>query len=88
MPNHAALNDSAGQYVDGDVTTNGIESLWTLFKRAYWGTWHWVYHTHLQAYLNEFTGRLNQRRLSTLEAMGEIVRGMDGKRLTYRDLAG
>ena len=71
---------------DGDVVANEIESLWALFKRAYWSTWHWVSHSHLQRYLNEITGRLNQRRLSTLEAMGEIVRGMDGKRLTYQHL--
>lgn len=88
MPNHAAVNHSAGQYVDGEVTTNGIESLWALFKRAYWSTWHWVSHKHLQRYLNEVTGRLNQRGLSTLEQMGEIVRDMDGKRLTYRALVG
>ena len=88
LTNHATVNHSRGQYVDGEVTTNGIESLWALFKRAYWGTWHRVSPKHLQRYLNEITGRLNLRGLDALEQMGEIVRRMDGKRLTLRDLVG
>ena len=82
----AAVNHGAGQYTDGNVTINGIESLWATFKRAYWGTYHWVSAKHLQRYLNECCGRLNLRGRDTLDQLGEIVRGLDCKRLAYRDL--
>ena len=41
---------------------------------------------HLGRYVNEFSGRHNQRPLDTLEQMGAIVRGLELKRLRYGDL--
>ena len=41
---------------------------------------------HAHRYVNEFAGRQNIRELGTLEQMGFVVRGMDGKLLHYRDL--
>ena len=42
---------------------------------------------HLHRYINQFAGRKNIRELSTLEQMGERVRGVEHKRLCVRDLA-
>ncbi|MDE2849995.1 MAG: hypothetical protein OXP74_05170 [Acidobacteriota bacterium] len=42
---------------------------------------------HLNRYVNEFTGRHNQRELDTLDQMTQVVLGMNGKRLRYRDQA-
>ncbi len=46
------VNHSVGEYVRGDVTTNGIESIWALVKRTYIGTHHWWSLKHTQRYLD------------------------------------
>ena len=48
-------------FVNGNVHTMGIESFWSLFKRAIIGNYHRVSAKHLQAYLNEFMFRHNNR---------------------------
>ena len=83
-----AVKHSIGQYVDGQAHTNGIESFWALMKRGYQGTYHKLSEKHLARYVNEFAGRHNQRPLDTIDQMGAMVRGMDGKRLRYEDLIG
>jgi transposase-like protein len=58
---HKTVNHSKGVYVDGDITTNGIESAFSLFKRGIVGSWHKVSAKHLEAYLQEMTFRFNNR---------------------------
>ena len=58
---HKTVNHSAEVYVDGDVTTNGIESAFSLLKRGIVGSWHKVSAKHLSAYLDEMTFRFNNR---------------------------
>jgi transposase-like protein len=58
---HKSVNHSAGIYVDGDITTNGIESAFSLLKRGIVGSWHKVSAKHLPAYLDEMTFRFNNR---------------------------
>lgn len=58
---HKAINHSGGIYVDGDITTNGIESAFSLLKRVIIGSWHKVSAKHLPAYLDEMTFRFNNR---------------------------
>lgn len=48
------------------VTTNTIESAFSLFKRGIVGTWHRVSPKHLASYLNEMTFRFNRRKSHTL----------------------
>ena len=48
-------------YVDGDITTNGIESAFSLLKRGIIGSRHKVSAKHLSAYLDEMTFRFNNR---------------------------
>ena len=50
------------------------------------GTFHKIIPKHLQRYVDEFAGRHNIRELDTAEQVGDIVTGMVGKRLLYRDL--
>ena len=57
-----------------------------MFKRGKRGTYHKMSPKHLHRYVNEFVGRHNIRSLDTLEQMAEILRGMDQKRLMYKDL--
>ena len=87
MPfNHDAINHGVGEYVRGDVHTNGIESFWSLLKRGYHGTFHHMSEKHMGRYVTEFTGRNNVRELDTVVQMSLLARGMVGKRLTYKEL--
>lgn len=65
-----AVNHSADEYVryeDGFmVSTNTVESAFSLFKRGIAGSWHRVSPKHLAAYLNEMTFRFNRRKSHTL----------------------
>ena len=85
---HRSVNHSRWQFADGDVYTNGIESFWATIKRSHKGTYHSWSHKHLQRYLDEFCGRHNTRGLDTLDQMREVVAGLIGKRLLYRELTG
>ena len=83
---HAAVKHSTGEYVRGDVHTQGIESFWSLLKRGYYGTYHRMSREHVQRYVDEFAGRHNGRTLDTLDQMRAMARGMVGKRLQYKEL--
>ena len=66
--------------------TNGVESFWSMLKRGLMGTYHQVSAKHLQAYVDEFSGRHNIRSLDTVDQMSAVTAGMVGKRITYADL--
>ena len=83
-----SVNHSAGEYVRGEVHTNGVESFWSMLKRAHKGTFHKVSPQHMQKYVAEFAGKHNIRESDTIDQMGMIAAGMSGKRLRYGDLAG
>ena len=83
---HDSVKHSLQEYVRGDVHTNGIESLWSLLKRAHKGTFHKLSPKHLDRYVQEFAGRHNLREQDTIEMMRSMRAGMDGKRLTYKAL--
>ena len=63
---HETVNHSAEEYVRYEkgecITTNGIESAFSLFKRGIVGAWHKVSAKHLSAYLQEMTWRYNNRK--------------------------
>lgn len=40
LPNHETVSHTAGEYVNGRVHTNAIESFWSMLKRAHKGTFH------------------------------------------------
>lgn len=83
---HEAVNHSAGEYVRGMAHTNGVESFWSMLKRGFHGVYHRMSSKHLQRYVTEFAGRHNVRDLDTLAQMLLLARGMDGKRLPWREL--
>ena len=86
LDNHETVNRGDGGYVRGEVHINGMESVWALIRRGYNGTYRRIEDKHLHRYINEFTGRLNMRALSTVDKMRKMVRGWVGKRLTYKQL--
>ncbi len=85
---HGTVNHSIEEYVDGEISTNGVESFWSLLKRGYVGTYHQMSAKHLPRYVNEFSGRHNDRPLDTIDQMKAMGRGTVGKRLKFDDLVG
>ena len=82
---HESVRHSTYEYVRGDAHTNGIESFWSMFKRGYVGTFHWISPKHLHRYVREFAGRHNQRGLDTLDQMSAVAVGTVGTRLAYEN---
>ena len=80
---HDTVKHSLEEYVRGDLHTNGIESFWSMLKRAHKGTFHKLSAKHLGRYVQEFASKHNLRGLDTADLMTAVVLGMDGKRLTY-----
>ena len=79
--NSTRLYGSAGEYVRQQAHTNGIESLWAMFRRGIDGTYHHVSTKHLGMYVGEFSGRHNVRPLDTTDQMTSMAQCSVGKRL-------
>ena len=87
MPfDHETVVHSAHEYVRDGVHTNHVESLWSMMKRAYKGTFHKLSDKHLNRYIQEFTGKANMRELDTIDIMKVMAIRLRGRRLRYRDL--
>ncbi len=80
--------DHAEAYVRGKVHTNGIENFWSLLKRAIKGTYVSVEPFHLFRYLDEESFRFNNRKDNDAGRFHDAVKGIEGKRLTYKQLTG
>ncbi len=83
---HASVRHSVGEYVRGMAHTNGIESFWSMLKRAHKGVYHHFSVKHLQRYVDEFAGRHGVRELDTIDQMEVVASRMAGGRLSYKDL--
>ncbi len=84
---HRRVKHTAGEYVRGDVTTNTVESYFSVFKRGMRGTYQHCSEKHLHRYLAEFDFRYNNRiALGVNDTMRaeNLAEGIVGKRLTYR----
>ncbi|MCI0724284.1 MAG: IS1595 family transposase [Acidobacteria bacterium] len=57
---HRSVNKVKG-YSHRGVSTNAVENVWSLFKRAIVGSYHKVSAKYLQLYLHEFSFRFNNR---------------------------
>lgn len=78
--------DHATRYVAGKVHINGMENFWALVKRMLKGTYVAVAPFHLFRYLDEEVWRFNKRRLNDGGRFATVMRGVVGKRITYRQL--
>ena len=58
---HETVNHSIEEWVVGDVHTNGIEGVWSLFKCSIVGTFHKMSRKHMDRYLEELEWRFNNR---------------------------
>ena len=82
---HASVNHGIGQWVQADVHTNTIESVWSLFKRSVVGSYHHLSAKHLQAYLDEFAFRYDNRENAYL-FRDTLLRLIGSEPLEYAEL--
>ena len=82
---HEAVNHSQEVWVIGDVHTNSIENVWSLFKRSIIGAFHKMSAKHMDRYLAELEWRFNNRKNPHifLDTLRRIVRT---PHMTYREL--
>jgi len=98
---HETVNHSAKEYVRGNVHTNTVEGFFSIFKRGMYGVYQHVSSHHLHRYTTEFDFRYNHRERrvkidgkwekighNDAERAVAALKGIGGKRLTYRRISG
>ncbi|HRD76820.1 MAG TPA: IS1595 family transposase [Hyphomicrobiaceae bacterium] len=88
---HETVNHGAGEYVRGDAHTNTLENYYSIFKRGMKGVYQHCGEQHLHRYVSEFDFRYNNRvahGVDDSERAARAVKGVVGKRLTYRPTRG
>lgn len=84
---HGSVNHERKEYVRGNIHTNTIEGFFSIFKRGMKGVYQHCGERHLHRYLAEFDFRYNNRialGINDEARAARMVRGIVGKRLTYR----
>jgi len=81
---HGTVNHSQGEYGRGTIHTNTIEGFFSIFKRGMKGIYQHCGEAHLHRYLSEFDFRYSHRSITDGERANEALKGIEGKRLTYR----
>ncbi|HVN95938.1 MAG TPA: IS1595 family transposase [Syntrophorhabdaceae bacterium] len=82
---HETVCHSAKEYARGDVHTNTVEGYFSLLKRGIIGVYHHVDSNHLHRYLAEFDMRYNYRHENDATRTVAALKGIEGRRLTYKD---
>ena len=80
--------DHMQEYVKGHIHTQGLESFWSLLKRMLRGTYVSTEPFHLHRYVDEEAFRYNERQDDDAGRFLKALRGVAGRRLTYKTLIG
>jgi len=83
---HSVVNHSAKEYVTtgGFKHSNTVENFFSIFKRGIIGTYHHMSEAHVGRYCAEFDLRYSTRKITDGERAALILKGGEGRRLTYR----
>ncbi len=83
---YTTVNHSANEYVrlGGFAHVNTAESRFSLMKRAVFGAHHSISEAHLSHCLAEWDFKWNTGKLKDGERAAIALKGIEGKRLTYR----
>ena len=85
---HGTTQHAKGEYAKtGGIHTNTVEGYFSIFERGMKGVYQHCSEQHLQRYLNEFDFRYSNRSRLGVEDVERhylAVKGITGKRLTYR----
>lgn len=82
---HECVNHSKEEWVRGDVSTNGVENAWSLFKRSIVGAFHHVSEKHIDRYLSEFDWRFNGRN-NTFLFRDTLMRLLNAPKMEFKEL--
>lgn len=82
---HETVSHTQKEWVRGIVHTNGLEGVWSLFKRSIVGSYHQISVKHLDRYLDEFEFRFNNRENSYL-FRDTLLRLLNSTNLEYKNL--
>ncbi len=82
---HSVVCHSKGEYSRGPIYTNTIEGYFSILKRGLTGVYQHCGPQHLRRYVGEFDFRYNNRKCDDVERTVVALRGIEGKRLMYRD---
>jgi transposase-like protein len=81
---HSTVNHGKEEYVRGEVHTNSIEGVWSLFNRSLVGQFHSITIKHMPRYLAELDYKFNRRGG---DFFPETVSNLTAKdRMRYKDL--
>jgi transposase-like protein len=82
---HGSTLHSNREFSRGDGHhSNTAENFFSILKRGVIGTYHHWSETHIHRYLAEFDFRYSTKDVSDRERSDELLKGIVGKRLTYR----
>jgi transposase len=82
---HEYVDHSADEWVRGQVHTNTVESVWSLFDRSVIGAYHKLSRKHLEAYLTEAAWRWNNKNNPYL-FRDTILKLVEGETLPFKEL--
>jgi transposase-like protein len=88
---HGVVHHSAQEYARGTDSTNTVEGYFSILKRGIYGCYFHVSEAHLHRDLNEFDFRYSNRiklGIDDKERADIALKGVVGKRLTYRTVSG
>jgi len=84
---HVRINHSSGEYVQGQVHTNSIESFWALFKRGYHGVYHQMSKSICSGMLtNSFSASIGARTTMQSVFSDVVARVSESTQLPYKEL--
>ena len=81
---HTTLHSNRQFAKAGGIHSNTAENFFSIFKRGLVGTYHHMSATHMHRYLAEFDLRYSTKDKTDGERAADILKGMVGRRLTYR----
>ena len=84
---HGTVNHGREEWVVGEFHTNSAEGFFSHFKGSVRGTYSHISEKHLHRYLAEFDFRYSNRAklgVDDTKRTDRALRGIEGKRLTYR----
>jgi transposase-like protein len=88
---HQTVNHSEKEYVRDEAYTNTVEGYFSILKRGVYGVYQHVSEAHLKRYLAEFDFRYSNRAKLGVDDIARTdlaIKGLAGKRLTYRTTRG
>lgn len=81
---HTTIHSNREFARPGGIHSNTAENFFSIFKRGVVGIYHHMSATHMHRYLAEFDLRYSTKTMTDGDRAARILKGMVGRRLTYR----